>query len=185
MGSLDVYGWVGHEMEIDSHIKTRVIFQIVNDKHTQLAWYMFAEDIRNQWTAGFDLASIGNRKLDRNEVFGDVISYPTLNSASGSDITKFAPHIGPRLGAAATLDMTDNRDKTITCSVRGLVDSKRNLVDLDFDLEKVGERREFDYKRTGRVFFLGVEKFTVGAQKKALHPLKALSGGVDPFDPIW
>src|SRR6266705_3030698 len=111
MPSIDVYGMIGHEMEVDWHIKTHVIFAIVDGKQKRLAWYMYTQDMPERWQRHFDLISAGSGKLDRNEVFGDAIPYPTLNDIAGSDITKLAPRVG-QVGAFATLRVSDNKDKT-------------------------------------------------------------------------
>ena len=186
MTSLDVYGWLGWEMEIDWHIKTRVIFAIVDRKNSRLAWYMFAQDIWNRWEGAFDLVSLGQRKLDRNEVFGDAISYPTLNSMTGTDISKLAPQLGTILGTQARLEIVDDpKGGTTSCALRGLVDPNQNQVDLDFDLKTIGKRREMDIPRTGRTYLLGAGKFSVAALKRGIRGPIALTHKLDPYDTVW
>ncbi len=185
MTSLDVYGWRGWEMEIDNHIKTRVIFAIVDRKPSRLAWFMFAQDIPERWEGAFDMAGMGYRNLDRNEDFGTAIAYPTLNSMAGSDIRTLAPQIGSVLGSPATLEMTDEKDGTTSCSIRGLVDSTNSLVDLDFDLVTAGSRREMNIKRNGRVYLLGAGKFSVAALKRGIRGAIPLTHNVDPYNPEY
>src|SRR5262249_31249818 len=141
MDSIDVFGWLGYEMEIDRHIKTRVFFAVVDPKRTRLAWYMFAQSLIPAWQGAFDMVLTGNRKLDRNEVFGDAISHPTVNDDAGVDISRLAPRLGPGHGNLAFLFLTDHV-KTTTCQVRWLGASQKDLT-LKFDLRKVGKRTIF------------------------------------------
>jgi hypothetical protein len=186
MSSIDAYGWLGWEMEIDSHIKTRLIFAIVGQDPKRLAWYMFSEDIREAWQLAFVSVATGDRKLDRNEVFGNAISYPTLNAYNGPDITELAPAIGPRAGRAASLELTDDsKNRTTSCAIRGLSDPGNHLVDIDFDLESAGKRREMNMKRTGHVFLIGAGRFSAAALKHGLRGRSGLTNGVDPYGPTW
>jgi len=189
MASINVFGWLGYEMEIDRHIKTRVFFAVVDSKRTRLAWYMFAQSLIPAWQVGFDRVLIGERKLDRNEVFGDAISHPTVNEDAGSDIGGLAPRLGPGHGNVAFLVMTDHV-KTTTCLVRWLVDSRKHLT-LKFDLRKAGKRTTSGviffapstWMKRGLVSLLGVEPFSVRALKRGVRGASALTGGVDPHSP--
>jgi hypothetical protein len=124
---------IENETTHDKFHKLHVIFAIVDAKQTRLAWYLFGEDVPESGQAQFDLVSLGSRKLDQNEVFGEAISYPTGNSYDGSDIGKISPRL-PSIGAPAKLFMNDNKDKTTTCKISHLIDLDGNLVSLQFDL---------------------------------------------------
>jgi len=107
---VDVYGFDGHELEVQAYSKVHVIFAIVDAKKTRLAWYLFAEYIPKSYQGLFDRAAIGDLKLDRDEKFGDAIFYPTGNSIPGSNIGRLA-HRLRGIGAFARLSMkTDYKD---------------------------------------------------------------------------
>jgi hypothetical protein len=186
MIDIDVYGWLGWEMEAESHIRIRVIFAVVDRKLTRLAWCMFSQDlVLQRWYRAFDYVALGYEKLDRNEVFGEAIPYPTLNDYAGSDIGKIAPPLLKTMGAPAShFLLIDNRDWTTTCKLQWR-DDAHNLVHVQFGLTTAGERRSFNMEKTGRVYLLGVERFSSHALNRGIHRASALTGGLDPYSPIW
>jgi hypothetical protein len=185
MISIDVYGSVGWEMEIESHIRIRAIFAVVDRQRTRLAWCMFAQDLLlKRWYNAFDQVAVGERKLDYNKVFGEAIPYPTLNDYAGSDISKMAPPLG-KLGApAAHFVLKDNRDSTTTCKLQWRTGSQRP-VHLQFGLTTTSERRSFNVEKTGRVYLLGVERFSLQALKRGIRGASHLTAGYDPYSPVW
>src|SRR5262245_33521885 len=199
MASIEVYGYVAQEMVVenektdDTFHKLHVIFAIVDAKQTRLAWYLFGEDVAKSGQPLFDLVSVGSRKLDRNEVFGEAISYPTVNSYDGSDIGRLGPRL-PSIGAPAKLFMTDHKDKTTTCKISHLIDLDSNLVSLQFDLvtpdaeeridRVIRDLREIGTKK-GHVWLLGVERFSRLALKRGIRGRSKLTNNIDPYDPIY
>jgi hypothetical protein len=185
MMSIDVYGWLGYEMQIDTTIRTRVVFAVVDRGRKRMAWFLYSQDLsfpRQQ--AMFDEAGIGGRKVDRNEAFGETIAYPYLNDYAGTDISQIAPRFMKGPGGRATLFMIDERDSTTTCKIRGLMDTNGTAVSLTFSLDKVADRRTFNLKKPGRVYMLGVERFTAGALKRGITGASKLTGGYDPHNPL-
>jgi hypothetical protein len=178
-----VYGFRGWEEEIDSHIKTKVMFAIADEKKTQLAWYLFVQDMPARWELAFDLASFGDR--DRNEIFGSAgTTLPFLQDFP------FKFHIGamaPRLlkdpGTSwASLDLHDDVVAgTTNCLIYVdkllHVDKPRSIL-LWFQLRTENKRRTLDITKTGFVYLLGVERFVLHALE--VGPTKGVAL-VDPY----
>ena len=197
---IDVYGYIGQEMMVenkenqDTFFKLHVIFAIVDAKKKRLAWYLFAQDEPQSGRFLFDQVVIGKRKLDQNEMFGEAISYPTLNSIAGSDIGRLAPRMSS-IGAHAKLFLTTNkRDMTTTCKLSNLIDLDRNLVSLQFQLETFGEKKGADGivrglreigKKKGHVWLITVEPFSQTALKRGIRGPSKLTNNKDPYSPVF
>ncbi len=185
------YGYMGWEMEIDSHIKTRVMFLLSDLRQTQLAWYVFSYLEKKEWQHGFDLVVLGERKLDRNEMFGSALSMALASKQWNSrkfDFRKLAPRL-PAVGADAVLTILDNpKLGTTTCLV--WIDTAGGVL-FDFDLKTEFPRKEKDVRdshgalkgKLGRAFMVGVEKFTPHALDTG--PGKSIAFKIDPRDPIF
>src|SRR3954447_19132596 len=178
-----IYGHRGFEEEIDSHIKTRILFAIADMKKTRLAWYLYCQAMLVKlWDNAFTSASAGGRKLDRNEIFGVALSTnPTPYQCDFRfEAGKLAPRILLSSGVFATLDLYDDA-ATGTTSCLVYVDAQPNGVILPFDLKTVSRRRTLNIKKTGSVYLLGVEPFTHHALMRG--PTKSLTR-MDPYDPV-
>lgn len=176
------YGFLGYEEEMDSYIKTRVIFAVADAKKERLAWYEFSQDVLYGRQGLFDAASIERKKLDRNEVFGSALygePSPSHDAATFS-IGQLAPRVGTKQGAWANLTLFDQFNLT-NCLIY-TDDIKPNGLMFGFDLIKEGDRRTFDLPKDGRLYLWGVEKFSKPALARG--PTPALSK-LDIYDPIW
>lgn len=185
MAYINVYGWVGYEMEYDNRIKTRVIFAIVDSKQQHLAWLLYAQDMPSYWQGAFETASVLHRKPDRNAIFGDATALPATNYYAGSDFRKLAPALHTTLGSRASIDIKDDPiyRGTTDCIIR-YADLNGTLLDLYFELVTVGQRRNNIFPKPGRVYLLLLEKFSVSALKRGIRGPTALTHGVNPYDPV-
>ena len=177
-----IFGYIGYEQEINSHIKTRIMFAITDMERTRLAWYLFSQSMLvHDWEAGFSLASVGDRKLERNETFGEAVtaSPSPFQCDFRTQVDKLAPAILRSDGGWATLDMNDDAATGLTgCMV--YVDLQPSGVILPFDLKTVGRRRTLNIKKKGRVYLLGVERYSHHAFERG--PTKAVTK-MDPYIP--
>jgi hypothetical protein len=176
------YGYLGWEQEIDSHIKTKVMFALADFKKTHLAWYLFAQGLLvANWQVAFDLAGIGERKLDRNVIFGN--AGPTQVSPDSFDfnfqIGRLAPPIYKSAPTWASLDLHDDAVLgTTNCMV--YIDKPYSIL-LSFDLQTENKRRTLDIRKTGVAYLLGVERYSLRALQRG--PTKAVTHQMDPFTP--
>jgi hypothetical protein len=181
--NLLVFGHIGFEEEIDSHIKTRVMFAVADQKRTQLAWYLFTQAMAvKTWDNAFTLASMGVRKLDRNERFataGPMNPMP-VQCDFKFQVGKLAPAIVRSDGAWGTLDLNDDA-ATGTTSCLVYIDVQPNGVILPFDLKTESRRRTLNIKKRGRVYLLGVEHFSHHALGRG--PTRSVTP-MDPYDPM-
>jgi hypothetical protein len=185
MATIGVYGYVGYEMEIDCHIKTRVMFAIADAKLKRLAWYLYSQDMPDRWQNAFVEAALRHRKLDRNQVFGDASDDPTFVYYSGSDISRLAPQLATDPGSTASIFFFPDEDKTTTCEISHLLDLDNNSVRLQFDLVTLRERRTMDIRKTGRVWLIGVEPFSMHALKRGILGPSKMTHNDNPYNPVW
>jgi hypothetical protein len=194
MASIDVYGYTGWKMRIESYHKIHVIFAIADrKKKPSLAWYLFSEDVPEKGQHLFDYVDTGTQKLDGNEPFGGPYPWPTPNPYDGKGIGRLA-HRLPGKGAPAKLFMiTSNKDATTTCEISHLTDLDGKLVRLKFDLLTLGDKGIDGILRAlqelgitkGHVGLLGVEPFSPHALKRGIEGRSKLTNNVDPYDPVW
>ncbi len=81
------FGSVGIEQEAGSHVRSKVIFALADEKQKKLAWYMFSQDLYlwNWWTH-FVYAEEGAEQLIR--IHGGAWSLPNRRR-SGNSIQMF------------------------------------------------------------------------------------------------
>src|SRR5262245_27885492 len=200
-----VYGFLGYEQEIDLRVKTRVLFAIADEKQTQLAWYQFdglpdvmlvlpsgwnlrgagrptwlpgEEKWKEKWQQPFDSATVGQRKLQRNEVFGEAVT--TLVGLDTFlhgkyDLRKLAPPY-PGIWGTLNLGLDDFTGQTF-CMV--FLDIPPQGEMLGFLLNTLAKRRVPSFMKTGRIHLVGVEPFSQGALRRG--PNKAIWGKNDPY----
>jgi hypothetical protein len=191
-----VYGYMGFEQEIDWHIKTRAIFVVGDEKQKVLAWYTFSQDLAVKlWQTAFDLASLGDRKLQRSEMFGSALPMGIAflqDDPATFDIRKLATPV-PGVGSPATLSIRDDASQGTTNCIIFIDSVKPNGFIAMFDLKTEAPRKEMELfdvvngrkvakPKHGRVFRLGVEPFTTQALDRG--PTKALIPNFDPYDPM-
>jgi hypothetical protein len=132
-----------------------------------------------RWQGAFDFASIGDRKLDRNEVFGAAgTTLPLLDDFPFKfHIGALAPRVLKSAPTWASLDLHDDVAGTTNCLI--YIDKPYSIL-LSFDLETENKRRTLDIRKTGVAYLLGVERFSLHALKRG--PTKAVTL-MDPFMP--
>jgi hypothetical protein len=74
--------------------------------------------------------------------------------------------------------------RTTDCTISRFADLKGTVVDLEFELVTVGQRRTMDITKTGRVYLLLLEKFSMTALKRGIRGPTALTHGLSPYDPV-
>jgi hypothetical protein len=185
-----VFGFMGFEQEIDSHIKMKVIFALADEKKTKLAWYLFLQNLLvKTWQNAFDLADLGERKLDRSNLFGSMAPSRPLDvwpdrQHGHFDIEKLGPRLPSASGTRATIDVADIVEGRTTCQI--VCDVQPYNVRLDFDLATESPRIGPDISRKeGRVYLLGVEKFDALSLIRGIRGSSALSRGIDPYSPVF
>src|SRR5258708_34396685 len=116
-GPVFVFGYSALEIEVDYHIKTRVIFGVTNARMTRLAWYMFSQDlVVPQWQRDFEQAKVRKTGESSDLTIADALPNPPFTShALTHDFDKLADpsarpvqsSTGTRPRSPATLDITD------------------------------------------------------------------------------
>ena len=191
------YGFRGYELKVDSHIKTRIVFAIVDKKKTRLAWYMFSQGmVVPAWHRLFEEVSAGKRKMDRPPTI--FASAPRVSPSPEAfhfkfDIGDLAPRLGElTLGEAkALLDLYDDKAfDTTNCTLYidyldgPAVKSKRSIL-LNFDLHTERKRSTFDIKKTGRVSLIGIERFSPQALERGPTSAIWYMPQTNPDLPAW
>jgi hypothetical protein len=201
--SVNVFGTVGFELEIDSHIKTRLIFAVADDKLKRLAWYFYSQSMGREkyetaWQAEFEKADMGQRKfdpktdggvlfgvLDKSLKTGFPSTLPTVNIASLADPLKdgFTAGFGPGVGLSPIDD--DPQGGRMICELEFVTPDARQLINIRFQLATVAERRGFNVKKWGYLWLLKVEPFSLAAVKRGIRGAPDVDGHVDPNLAIW
>jgi hypothetical protein len=187
------YGYLGWEIKVDSHVRTRVMFAIADAKKKQLAWYMYSQDMLvPAWQDQFYLAAMGKRKMDRPpEIFASAPLVPPSpwTYPERFRIDALAPRLGAMTAAStwANLNLRDEKATKITNCILfidhvGGDQKVKSSVLLTFELSTERPRSTFDLQKTGRAFLLGTERFSDQALERG--PTPAVSSS-NPYLPSW
>ena len=172
-----VYGHLGFEGEIDSHIKTRVVFAIADGKKTRLAWYVYSQLMIKTEQAAYDVADIeGGMGI---KIFG--VAGPTHQIPESYDfkfeVDNLAPPIkGAAAGTSATLDLHDDDAGSTSCLI--YIDVKPNGRILQFDLKTNTKRRTLDKNNVESCFFWGSSGSVCTPSREARNTLPASTSSI-------
>jgi hypothetical protein len=197
-----LFGWLGWELEVGGHIKTRLIFAVADDKLKRLAWYFYSQSIGSRsyqvaWQKQFEEATIKTPGVTTNAFGGwggDKKGFP--NPFPSAKIDNLAPGLWNGFGVMARpsvrlqplLDvdaMLVPKEGECTRCRLDVLDLNGNPVHLQFDLKNNKPRRGFNVEKYGYLWLLKVEPFGLAAVKRGIIGPDNVDGGANPYEGKW
>jgi hypothetical protein len=202
---VNVFGWMGWELEVDNHIKTRLIFAVADEKLKRLAWYFYSQAMGSgkygaAWQAEFDKIDMEERKwnnktdqftffgvLDSNFKTGYPSSFPTANIASLAVPLKtgFSSDTRPYASLQPIADDPQGGLGGMECRLE-MMNLDVQYVYLRFRFGATRwDRRGFNLQKQGYLWLLKVEPFSLAAVKRGIRGPQDVDGNVDPHRAMW